>query len=51
MWFASKPPLRAGDAAPPFSLPAHDGRAIELVGFRGQKRVILAFYPEDDTAG
>jgi peroxiredoxin Q/BCP len=49
--FGSPPKVRPGDAAPAFDLPAHDGRQIKLVALRGKKRVVLAFYPEDDTAG
>jgi peroxiredoxin Q/BCP len=49
--FRPVPPVIAGDAAPPFSLPAHTGETVHLVDFRGKKRVIVAFYPEDDTAG
>jgi peroxiredoxin Q/BCP len=49
--FGSSAKLRPGDAAPAFNLPAHDGRPIDLVALRGKKRVVLAFYPEDDTAG
>ena len=49
--FGSPPKLTPGDAAPTFALPAHDGSQIALVEYRGKKRVVLAFYPEDDTAG
>ena len=42
--------LEAGDAAPPFSLPADDGSTISLAGLRG-KTVVLYFYPRDDTSG
>ncbi len=35
--------LHVGDAAPDFSLRAHDGREITLSGLRGQK-VVLAFF-------
>lgn len=55
MWFKKdpqRPPAaHVGDAAPPFTLTAHDGKTVRLVDFRGKKRVVLAFYPEDDTAG
>ena len=36
--------------APPFSLPATDGRTVTLDGLRGRKAV-LYFYPKDDTTG
>jgi peroxiredoxin len=52
MWFKkTSPAVQPGDAAPPFVLPAHDGKQVRLVDFRGQRRVVLAFYPEDDTPG
>jgi cytochrome oxidase Cu insertion factor (SCO1/SenC/PrrC family) len=34
--------LKIGAAAPDFTLPAHDGTRVSLVGLRG-RRVILAF--------
>ena len=43
-------PLRAGDSAPDFELPADTGGTLKLSDFRGRK-VILYFYPEDDTSG
>ena len=39
-----------GDRAPDFTLPTHDGTAVRLSDFRGQ-RVILYFYPKDSTPG
>jgi thioredoxin-dependent peroxiredoxin len=42
--------LKIGDAAPDFSLINDDGREISLIDFRG-KKVILYFYPKDDTPG
>ena len=42
--------LKPGDVAPPFSLQAADGKTVALSDFRG-KRVILYFYPKDDTPG
>jgi thioredoxin-dependent peroxiredoxin len=39
-----------GDQAPDFDLPADDGSRISLRGLRG-RRVILYFYPKDDTSG
>ncbi len=49
--FSSKTERLLGHAAPPFKLQAQDGTTVDLATFRGQKRVILAFYPEDDTPG
>jgi peroxiredoxin Q/BCP len=42
--------LSAGDKAPNFALPASGGRTIALSGLKGQK-VVLYFYPKDDTTG
>jgi hypothetical protein len=41
----------AGALAPDFRLPATDGRTIALSEFRGQRRVVLAFYPMAFTPG
>lgn len=51
MWYASNIHPRPGDAAPPFTLPAHDGTHVKLSDFRGRQRVVLAFYAEDESAG
>jgi peroxiredoxin Q/BCP len=42
--------LSLGDEAPDFNLPRDGGDFIKLSDFRGQK-VVLYFYPRDDTAG
>jgi peroxiredoxin Q/BCP len=42
--------LKPGDAAPAFSLPATGGGTIDLAAVRGRK-VVLYFYPKDDTSG
>jgi peroxiredoxin Q/BCP len=42
--------LSPGDAAPDFSLPADDGSTVSLADLRGT-RVVLYFYPKDDTPG
>ena len=42
--------LEAGTKAPDFTLPDKDGRPVSLSDFRG-KRVVLYFYPRDDTPG
>lgn len=49
--FMGRPDRLVEHAAPPFRLPAQDGASVELATFRGRQRVILAFYPEDDTPG
>ncbi|AFY31212.1 peroxiredoxin [Calothrix sp. PCC 7507] len=43
--------IKVGDTAPDFSLPAQDGSTVSLSQFRGQKAVVLYFYPKDDTPG
>ncbi len=42
--------ISAGDVAPGFELPADDGSIVSLEGLRG-RRVVLYFYPKDDTSG
>ena len=42
--------LEIGNKAPDFSLPDEHGKRVKLSSFRG-KRVILYFYPADDTPG
>ncbi|MCC6523697.1 MAG: peroxiredoxin [Polyangiaceae bacterium] len=43
-------PLAAGDAAPDVTLALHDGSKVALSSLRG-KRVLVYFYPKDDTPG
>jgi peroxiredoxin Q/BCP len=47
----SKTLLEPGDMAPDFSLPASTGDTISLSDFIGKKRVVLYFYPKDNTSG
>jgi peroxiredoxin Q/BCP len=42
--------LQAGDAAPDFDLPADGGGRVRLADFKGRK-LVLYFYPKDDTTG
>ena len=42
--------LRVGDIAPDFTAKDQNGKDISLSGFRG-RRVILYFYPKDNTPG
>ncbi len=39
-----------GKTAPDFTMPPDDGKALSLKSLRG-KRVVLYFYPKDDTPG
>jgi thioredoxin-dependent peroxiredoxin len=52
--FAAKPSvaaeLKAGDAAPDFTLPGTDGKTYSLAGLKGQS-VVLAWFPKAFTAG
>jgi peroxiredoxin Q/BCP len=43
-------PLAPGDAAPAFTLAADDGETVSLDDLRGS-RVVIYFYPKDDTPG
>ena len=42
--------LKAGDKAPDFDAKNQNGDSVKLKDFRG-KRVVLFFYPKDDTPG
>lgn len=42
--------LKPGDPAPPFDLPTAGGGRVSLADLKG-KRVVLYFYPKDDTPG
>jgi peroxiredoxin Q/BCP len=39
-----------GDKAPDFVLPSDEGAPLTLAGFQG-KKIVLYFYPKDDTSG
>ncbi len=43
--------LQEGKKAPDFSLPATDGNEFKLSDYRGKKKVVVYFYPKDDTPG
>lgn len=43
--------IRIGDAAPDFKLPSNLGHEVTLSEFRDKKKVVLYFYPKDDTPG
>jgi peroxiredoxin Q/BCP len=40
-----------GDPAPDFTLPAGNGGTVNLSQYRGEKVVVLFFYPSDDSFG
>jgi peroxiredoxin Q/BCP len=42
--------ISEGDLAPDFALPTDEGKPLRLSSLRG-KRVVLFFYPKDDTPG
>lgn len=42
--------LQVGDLAPDFTLPSDTGELVTLSALRG-KRVVIYFYPKDDTPG
>ncbi len=48
---AAKKLLKVGQRAPAFSLKDQDGKTVKLAGYRGQKNVVLVFYPRDNTPG
>lgn len=43
--------LKVGDTAPDFSAQTHDGQTVRLKEHLGKKKVVLYFYPRDNTPG
>jgi len=43
--------LKEGDRAPEFRAASSQGGEVGLADFRGRKKVVLYFYPKDDTPG
>ncbi len=43
--------IAVGDTAPDFTLPAQTGGTVRLHDLRGQKAIVLYFYPKDHTSG
>ncbi|MDB5335887.1 MAG: Peroxiredoxin [Planctomycetaceae bacterium] len=44
-------PLKVGDRAPAFDLPAFPAGQIKLSQFKSKQNVVLYFYPRDNTPG
>jgi peroxiredoxin Q/BCP len=42
---------KEGEKAPDFALRSQDGNIVRLSNFRGERNVVLYFYPKDDTPG
>ncbi|WP_159784695.1 peroxiredoxin [Sodalinema gerasimenkoae] len=43
--------INVGDRAPNFSLKNQNGESVSLSDFKGEKAVVLYFYPKDNTPG
>lgn len=43
--------LKEGMKAPDFKVTASNGKEVSLSDFKGKKRVVLYFYPKDNTPG
>jgi peroxiredoxin Q/BCP len=43
--------IKTGETAPAFEGPTSDGSKLSLKDFIGKKKVVLYFYPKDDTPG
>ncbi|NMG59332.1 peroxiredoxin [Geitlerinema sp. P-1104] len=43
--------INVGDRAPNFTLKNQNGESVSLSDFKGEKAVVLYFYPKDDTPG
>ena len=43
--------LEVGDPAPDFTLPGSDGKTYTLSQFKGDKPVVIAFFPKAFTGG
>ena len=43
--------VNVGDMAPDFELKDKDGNKVKLSSYRGEKSVVVYFYPKDETPG
>jgi peroxiredoxin Q/BCP len=43
--------LKVGDKAPGFELPGTDGKTYKLSNFKGNKAVVIFWYPKAKTGG
>lgn len=43
--------VEEGKAAPAITLPAQNGEKVSLKDYKGEKQVVLFFYPRDNTPG
>jgi thioredoxin-dependent peroxiredoxin len=43
--------VQVGDVAPDFTLPDQTGRPVQLRDLIGERKVVLYFYPKDETPG
>jgi peroxiredoxin Q/BCP len=43
--------VSVGDKAPDFTLPSQSGTPVSLSDYRGERVVVLYFYPKDNTRG
>ena len=43
--------LKEGSKAPVFSLTSNEGKTVSLADYKDKNRVVLYFYPKDDTPG
>jgi peroxiredoxin Q/BCP len=44
-------PIQIGDSCPSFILPDQTGKMVDINEFIGKKKLVLFFYPKDDTPG
>ena len=43
--------LKTGSKAPDFDVPSSEGKNVTLKEFKGKEKVVLFFYPKDNTPG